>query len=72
MRACLWEMPSRCGHVVNEFWGLPENLTTLTRNTVQLAGEAATFQQLSVPTALYRETFELLQDEIKPKPETAI
>ena len=37
----------------------------LTRNAVQIVGEAATFEQLSVPTALQRKAFELLQVEIK-------
>ena len=53
------------GHVVHDFRGLLENLATLTRNTVQVAGELATFEQLSVPTALQRKAFELLQVEIK-------
>ncbi len=53
------------GHVVHDFRGLLENLATLTRNTVQVAGELATFDQLSVPTALQRKAFELLQVEIK-------
>ena len=37
------------GHVVHGFRGLLENLATLTRNTVQVAGEPATFEQFSVP-----------------------
>ena len=50
---------------MHDFRGLLENLATLTRNTVQVAGELATFEQLSVPTALQRKAFELLQVEIK-------
>jgi Transposase DDE domain len=49
------------GALCHSFHSLLEHLATLTRNTIRLPAQGdATFEQLTQPTALQREAFELL------------
>jgi hypothetical protein len=46
---------------VHHFRGLLDHLATLTRNTIQPAGELPAFERLSVPTPLQHRAFDLLE-----------
>jgi len=48
------------GETVHRFRGLLEHLATLTKNTIQPAGDLPPFDQLTVPTSLQQKAFDLL------------
>jgi hypothetical protein len=48
------------GETVHRFRGLLDHLATLTRNTIQPAGDLPPFDQLTVPTSLQQKAFDLL------------
>jgi hypothetical protein len=48
------------GETVHRFRGLLEHLATLTKNTIQPAGDLPSFDQLTVPTPLQQKAFDLL------------
>jgi hypothetical protein len=48
------------GETVHRFRGLLGHLATLTKNTIQPAGDLPPFDQLSVPTPLQQKAFDLL------------
>lgn len=48
------------GETVHRFRGLLDHLATLTRNTIQPAGDLPSFDQLAVPTPLQQKAFDLL------------
>lgn len=48
------------GEPVHRFRGLLDHLATLTKNTIQPAGDLPSFEQLSVPTPLQQKAFHLL------------
>jgi hypothetical protein len=48
------------GETVHRFRGLLDHLATLTKNTIQPAGELPAFDQLADPTPLQRKAFDLL------------
>ena len=45
---------------VHSFASLLANLATLTKNTVRLPGQPATFDKLALPTDLHRRALQLL------------
>jgi len=49
------------GETVHRFRGLLEHLATLTKNTIQPAGDLPSFDQLTVPTSLQQKAFDLLE-----------
>jgi hypothetical protein len=51
---------------VHHFRGLLDHLATLTKNTIQPQSGLPAFDQLTVPTPLQRQVFELLQADLKP------
>jgi hypothetical protein len=48
------------GETVHRFRGLLDHLATLTRNTIQPAGDLPAFDRLTVPTPLQQKAFDLL------------
>ena len=48
------------GETVHRFRGLLEHLATLTKNTIQPAGDLPPFDRLTVPTPLQQKAFDLL------------
>jgi len=48
------------GETVHRFRGLLDHLATLTKNTIQPAGDLPPFDQLAVPTSLQQKAFDLL------------
>jgi len=48
------------GETVHRFRGLLEHLATLTKNTIQPAGDLPVFDRLTVPTPLQQKAFDLL------------
>jgi hypothetical protein len=48
------------GETVHRFRGLLEHLATLTKNTIQPAGDLPSFDRLAVPTTLQQRAFDLL------------
>ncbi len=48
------------GETVHRFRGLLNHLATLTKNTIQPAGDLPSFDQLTVPTPLQQKAFDLL------------
>jgi hypothetical protein len=48
------------GETVHSFRGLLEHLATLTKNTIQPAGDLPAFDRLTVPTPLQQKAFDLL------------
>jgi len=48
------------GETVHRFRGLLEHLATLTKNTIQPAGDLPSFDRLTVPTPLQQKAFDLL------------
>jgi transposase len=48
------------GETVHRFRGLLDHLATLTKNTIQPAGDLPTFDRLTTPTRLQRRAFDLL------------
>jgi hypothetical protein len=48
------------GETVHRFRGLLEQLATLTKNTIQPAGDLPSFDRLTVPTTLQQRAFDLL------------
>jgi len=48
------------GETVHRFRGLLAHLATLTKNTIQPAGDLPTFERLTVPTPLQQKAFDLL------------
>jgi len=48
------------GETVHRFRGLLEHLATLTKNTIQPAGDLPAFERLTVPTPLQQKAFDLL------------
>jgi transposase len=48
------------GETVHRFRGLLEHLATLTKNTIQPAGDLPSFDRLTVPTPLQQRAFDLL------------
>jgi hypothetical protein len=48
------------GETVHRFRGLLDHLATLTRNTIQPAGDLPPFDQLTAPTSLQQKAFDLL------------
>ena len=49
------------GETVHRFRGLLEHLSTLTKNTIQPAGDLPSFDRLAVPTPLQQKAFALLE-----------
>ena len=49
------------GETVHRFRGLLEHLATLTKNTIQPAGDLPSFDRLTVPSDLQRKAFDLLE-----------
>ena len=49
------------GETVHRFRGLLEHLSTLTKNTIQPAGDLPSFDRLAVPTPLQQKAFDLLE-----------
>lgn len=49
------------GETVHRFRGLLEHLATLTKNTIQPAGDLPSFDRLAVPTPLQQKAFDLLE-----------
>jgi hypothetical protein len=54
------------GQPVHHFRGLLDHLATLTKNTVQPQSGLPAFDQLTVPTPLQRQVFELLEVDLRP------
>jgi len=52
------------GETVHRFRGLLEHLATLTKNTIQPAGNLPSFDRLTVPTSLQQKAFDLLEVSI--------
>ena len=48
------------GETVHRFQGLLAHLATLTKNTIQPAGDLPSFDRLTVPTPLQQKGFDLL------------
>jgi len=48
------------GQTVHRFRGLLDHLATLTKNTIQPAGDLPSFDRLTVPTPLQQQAFDLL------------
>jgi hypothetical protein len=48
------------GQTVHRFRGLLDHLATLTKNTIQPAGNLPAFDRLTIPTALQQKAFDLL------------
>jgi hypothetical protein len=56
---------SSSGQPVHHFSGLIDHLATLTKNTIQPQSGLPTFDQLSVPTPLQKQVFELLDVDFR-------
>jgi len=56
---------SSSGQPVHHFGGLLDHLATLTKNTIQPQSELPAFDQLTVPTPLQKQVFELLKVDLR-------